>query len=92
MTFNWRASCDQVSLRVLLVSGSSHDEQEVAREWHGPLALPRFLQEGKRGAGDVYEWQVEGPEGSHVRVRYRLVSGTDVLQIAHQTPPASLGG
>ena len=90
-TFNWRASCDQVSLRVLLASPSSRDEQEVAREWHGPLALPRFLQDGKRDADGVYEWSVDGPDGSHVLVRYRLVSGTDVLLLAHQAPPASLG-
>jgi hypothetical protein len=92
MTFNWRSTCDLVSMRVLLVSPASPTEQEVAREWHGPLALPRFLQEGKHAAGDVYEWEVDGPEGSHVRVRYRLISGTDVLQIAHRAPPASLGG
>jgi len=91
MTFNWRSTCDQVSLRVV-VSGASQSEQELAREWHGPLAMPRFLQDGKRGSGEVYEWQLEGPEGASVRVRYRLVSGVDVLQIAHQAPPASLGG
>lgn len=92
MTFNWRAACDQVALRVVLVPASGQGEQELEREWRGPLALPRFLQEGKHTAGDSYEWELDGPEGSRVRVRYRLVSGSDVLQIAHQAPPASLGG
>ena len=90
-TFNWRSSCEEVALRVVLVSVANPSEVEVAREWRGPLALPQFLQEGRVPGSDVYEWSVEGPEGSKVHVRYRLVSGADVGAIAHQTPPASLG-
>jgi type VI secretion system protein ImpL len=90
-TFNWRASCDAVDLRVVLVSAANPNGVEIGREWRGPLALPRFLQDGKRGAGDVYEWTLDSAEGAHVRVRYQLESGTDVLQLAHETPPASLG-
>ena len=90
-TFNWRASCDAVDLRVVLVSAANPNGTELGREWRGPLALPHFLQDGHRGAGEVYEWTLQSDDGVHVRVRYQLESGTDVLQLAHEAPPASLG-
>jgi len=90
-TFNWRASCDAVDLRVVLVSAANPNGTELGREWRGPLALPRFLQDGHRGAGEIYEWMLQSDDGVHVRVRYQLESGSDVLQLAHETPPLSLG-
>jgi len=75
----------------VLVSAANPNGTELGREWRGPLALPHFLQDGHRGAGEVYEWTLQSDDGVHVRVRYQLESGTDVLQLAHEAPPASLG-
>jgi len=89
--FNWRASCDEVDLRVVLASAANPSGVEVARTWRGPLALPRFLQDGHRGSDEVYDWTLESPDGVRVRVRYQLEAGSDVLRLAHDAPPASLG-
>jgi hypothetical protein len=89
-TFNWGSGCLEVSLRVQLGAAGQADQQ-VRREWVGPLAMPQFLRDGRKvGSGDL-QWNFKTPDGADVVVKYRLVSGQDVRNIAHRRPPRSLG-
>jgi hypothetical protein len=89
-TFNWGSRCQEVSLRVQL-GGAGQADQQVRREWMGPLAMPQFLRDGRKvGSGDL-QWNFETPDGADVLVKYNLVSGQDVRDIAHRRPPGSLG-
>jgi hypothetical protein len=89
-TFNWTASCQSLTLRVVL-GGADRQDREIRREWTGPLALPKFLQQAKSVGGGVLQWSIDGPEGITVQAKYRLVSGEEIRAVVHQSPPPSLG-
>lgn len=90
LTFNWGSRCQEVSLRILL-GGSGQDDQQVRREWVGPLAMPQFLRDGRKLGRDTLQWKFKTPDGADILVKYKLVSGADVRDIAHRRPPKSLG-
>lgn len=90
-TFNWSSNCEEVELRILL-GGSGLSDQQLRRSWTGPLALPQFLREARRVSGGVLQWTFSEPGGANVLIRYRLVAGRDIVEIAHTSPPSSLGG
>jgi hypothetical protein len=89
-TFRWSSSCQSLVLRVL-VGAEGVPDQELAREWRGPQALPSFLQQGEEQGGGVLKWVIEGPDGIRVEARYRIESGGEISQIVHRAPPSSLG-
>lgn len=89
-TFNWGSRCQLVELRITL-GGAGQADQQVSREWVGPLAMPQFLRDGSTIGNDTLQWTVETSDGADVYVKYKLVSGRDVRNIAHRKPPASLG-
>ncbi len=89
-TFNWGSRCQEVSLRILL-GGAEQRDQEVRREWIGPLAMPQFLRDGRKTGSSTLQWTFKTPDGADVLVKYELVSGHDVRDIAHRPPPRSLG-
>ncbi len=89
-TFNWGSRCQEVSLRITL-GGAGQADQQLRREWVGPLAMPQFLRDGRRIGNDRLQWKFKTSDGADVLVKYKLVSGRDVRNIAHRKPPASLG-
>lgn len=90
--FPWTPACQEVSLRVWVSDAHGPDrELKPRKEWRGPLAFPRFFQDGRGAGGGRYEWTLSYPgESSDVIVTYLLRSGDPILAIAHTPPPPSV--
>jgi hypothetical protein len=87
--FNWTSSCQELTLRVLL-TGPDGEERRIVRNWRGPLALPTFLREAVVAGRGALEWKVEDPE-VEFSVPYTLLSGGELRELVHASPPPSLG-
>ena len=75
----------------ILLGATGRSDLPLSRSWKGPLALPQFLREGRRVSGGALQWSFDEPGGASVLIRYRVVSGHDIADIAHTSPPSSLG-
>jgi hypothetical protein len=86
-TIPWTPSCTEVKLRVSVLENGAERELPV-KSWRGPLALPSFFRAAERN-GDDFVWKVED-QGVELAVAYRMNSGAAILDVSHQTPPASI--
>jgi type VI protein secretion system component VasK len=92
-TFSWTSECDLITLE-LAIGGEGAREEGFERTWSGPLAFPEFFATGepRNDAGLRYlEWSLVSPGGVNVLVRFELQSGSEIMDIAHQRPPSSVG-
>lgn len=90
-TFSWTSACDELTLRVVLARSGETGERQLQRTWRGPFALPSFLQQGTPSGAGRLGWElVEGDLS--VLVRYEILSGQELREMAHRTPPGSMGG
>ena len=89
-TFNWTSACDQLTLRVSLARLGETSERQLERVWRGPFALPNFLKDGESTGSQRLLWNL-AESGLVVVVRYEILSGQELREMAHQTPPSSMG-
>jgi len=90
-TFEWSPDCNELSLRISVLDGSTKRELLPAKVWKGPMALPDFLRQANR-SGDTLRWTLRYAESDvTVSMSYRLRGGKELLAMIHRSPPNSMG-
>ncbi len=90
-TFKWSPDCDELTLRITVLESGRRRELAPVKEWKGPMALPRFLQQAKRSGNDL-RWVIRYAEAAvSVVMSYRLREGEELLAMKHESPPKSMG-
>lgn len=90
--FSWKPDCQTLSLKIWVSSsGGNPRELQPRKEWTGPLALPKFLQQGARAGNDLYQWNLRYDD-AEVQVEYEVRSGAALFGMVHRAPPAALKG
>jgi ImcF (intracellular multiplication and macrophage-killing)-related protein len=68
--FECHPGCE-LTLRVS-VADSASASKEVSKVWQGKAACSEFLSQGQGKAGEIREWRISGPDGSTLRIPYRV--------------------
>jgi hypothetical protein len=68
--FECHPGCE-LTLRVSVASSASASK-EVSKVWQGKTACSEFISQGQAKAGEIREWRMAGPDGSTLRLPYRV--------------------